>query len=171
MWCIYGTQIRLRIEGPGEPYTTDEQPCNRVCYNGGELTKQGCDCQKTKYSGSCCDCKNIDCELCTWTEWSSCENATTRVRSRDEVRKAECAGARCEGPYMEEQNCDTVRKVLKSEEECLVFILIAVLSTSILVIICVFVCRRAAAAYKKKKKGYTRANDNDECEKDSFDMG
>ncbi|XP_071950437.1 spondin-1-like [Antedon mediterranea] len=109
-----GIQFRVRnvleVCGQCSKPTTEEQSCNRVCYNGGILTTKGCDCLKTTYSGQCCDCKNIDCELSSWTAWSSCENATNRVRSRDVVRESECAGTKCKGPYTEEQNCGIALK-------------------------------------------------------------
>ncbi|XP_033114038.1 A disintegrin and metalloproteinase with thrombospondin motifs adt-2-like [Anneissia japonica] len=107
-----GTQFRVRdvIQATGcgpvvcTETTSEDRPCNRVCYNGGSLSQAGCDC-KVEYSGQCCGCKDIDCKISQWTKWSSCENATSRVRSRDILRVSECAGIECKGPYTEEQAC------------------------------------------------------------------
>ncbi|XP_033108877.1 thrombospondin type-1 domain-containing protein 7B-like [Anneissia japonica] len=90
--------------------TSEERPCNRVCHNGGSLTQNGCNCQNVNYSGPCCECEDIDCQLSHWTKWSSCENATSRIRSRDVLRGSECEGAKCKGPYTEEQACSVVLK-------------------------------------------------------------
>ncbi|XP_071943919.1 spondin-1-like [Antedon mediterranea] len=183
---VSGTRFRFRSlqvetgsDGPEvvcEEPTIEQQPCNRFCYNGGELTEQGCDCRKTTYSGSCCDCKNIDCELSTWTEWSSCgENAITRVRSRDEARKAECAGARCEGPYMKEvQSCnvasilDSYFMVSKAVVYFVLKLIAGLLIAGVFAIIGVLLFNNyRPAADKKKIKEETNKRDNDnELEKD-----
>ncbi|XP_071960920.1 spondin-1-like [Antedon mediterranea] len=163
-----GTKFRarnvLKVCGICSEPTTEEHQCNRFCYNEGKLTNQGfCECPKS-FSGQCCGCKNTDCQLSTWTEWSSCENSTSRVRSRDVLRESECAGTKCEGPYTEEQNCGVALKgkVLVSKPGFIALNIITAIVLIWLICLASLMCRHRNVRVQKK------IDDGASQEKESF---
>ncbi|XP_033116955.1 spondin-1-like [Anneissia japonica] len=86
---------------------TEQKPCNRMCDNEGLLDNDAGECKcPDGFSGQCCQCKNVDCELSNWSEWSTCEKATRQVRSRDIIKQPECAGHPCEGSLTENRSCE-----------------------------------------------------------------
>ncbi|XP_033116851.1 neurogenic locus notch homolog protein 1-like [Anneissia japonica] len=90
---------------------TDQKPCDRVCHNEGILDYDAGECKcPDGFSGQCCQCENVDCELSNWTEWSTCKNATRQIRSRDVKRYHECAGHVCKGSLTEARSCDIALK-------------------------------------------------------------
>ncbi|XP_033111531.1 spondin-1-like [Anneissia japonica] len=88
---------------------TEQQPCNRICYNSGRIEDGICKCP-SGYSGQCCECKIKHCKLTQWSDWSLCSHACgplgTSYKIRDIQQLPECGGRTCPSVFSEQQPCN-----------------------------------------------------------------
>ncbi|XP_033116909.1 sushi, nidogen and EGF-like domain-containing protein 1 isoform X2 [Anneissia japonica] len=121
-----------------------QKPCNRMCDNDGILNNDAGECKcPDGFSGQCCQCENVDCQLSNWTDWSTCDNATRQERSRYVKRYPKCAGNECDGSLTEDRSCE----VTQLKQELLVYkwsvgSLAVVIGISMLVVIIYCIIRR-----------------------------
>ncbi|XP_033116078.1 neurogenic locus notch homolog protein 1-like [Anneissia japonica] len=92
---------------------TAQQPCNRICSNGGRLVdhENNCSCPDG-FRGQCCDIKVQDCAMSSWNQWSSCSHSCgplgKQFRTRDIDRSSACGGQTMFPSFLsEEQSCNT----------------------------------------------------------------
>ncbi|XP_033114231.1 A disintegrin and metalloproteinase with thrombospondin motifs adt-2-like [Anneissia japonica] len=94
---------------PCSEIVTQEEKCNRVCYNGGNLDDYSDKCTCPGYSGECCECKIQDCVMTSWSDWSACSQKCgwdgTRFRTRDVYIAPTCGGTECYG-FVDHQSCN-----------------------------------------------------------------
>ncbi|XP_033125482.1 A disintegrin and metalloproteinase with thrombospondin motifs adt-1-like [Anneissia japonica] len=141
-----GVQTAPKCGGtPCSNIFAEEKLCNRMCENEGILDYEAGECKcPDGYSGQYCDCKNVDCELNMWTEWSTCENATARqVRSHDVKRYPNCAGRECEGSLVEDRSCAVAlkRKLLLPEWSVIVLSTYGAILTVFIITVVIYVIR------------------------------